>query len=254
MQQSNGYILRFTVILTVVLGGLLAGVTMVLRPTQQKSIELDTKKQILGAVTDLSGKKGQEILDFYNSAISSIVVDVNGNAIDKNEKGEDMIAEKVNIAKNYKKDPESRQFPVFIFHAVGDESDVQAYILPVYGVGLWGPIWGYVALDTDLNTVKGIAMDHETETPGLGARITSDEVKDRYKGKKLLDQNGDLVSIVMLKGENNPAEALDDHTIDGLSGATLTGVGVNDMIKNYMGYYQAYFNQLKQNNAVALNN
>ena len=245
MQQSNTYIIVFSAILTIVLGGLLSLANQGLKPMQQKSIELDTKKKILGAVTDLKGIKGNEILEMYGQTIESIVGDIDGELISKDEKGLDMEAEKVNIAKNFKKGSEERMYPVFKYYKAGDKDNVEAYIFPVYGRGLWGPIWGFIALETDLSTIKGTSFDHKTETPGLGARITSTEIRNRYNGKKVFDDNGDLVSIFMLKGENNSPNALDDHHIDGLSGATLTANGVNDMLENYFKYYQGYINKSK---------
>ena len=240
MQQSNTYIIIFSAVLTIVLGGLLSLANQGLKPMQQRSIELDTKKKILGSVTDIKGKKGNEILDFYKESISSSVVDIEGNLIEKNEKGEPIVAEDVNIVKNFKKPAEERQFPVFVYHAAGNTDAIEAFILPVYGKGLWGPIHGFVALDTDLNTIKGIALDHDGETPGLGARITEKAVQERYVGKKIFDTSGSLVSVSMLKGENNTAAALDEHHIDGMSGATITGNGVNDMLLNYLGHYQNF--------------
>lgn len=224
-----------------------------LKPRQQKSIELDTKKKILGAVTDLQNIKGNEILDMYGKSIESIVVDMNGDIIEKDEKGANIVAENVNIAKNFKKSPEERMYPVFKFHKAGDKDAIEAYIFPVYGKGLWGPIWGFIALETDLNTIKGTSFDHKTETPGLGARITSAEIRNRYNGKQVFDDNGNLVSIIMLKGENHPQSSLDNHHIDGMSGATLTGNGVNDMLESYFKHYQGYINKSKNaTNKVAL--
>ncbi len=245
MRQSNTYVIVFSAILTIVLGGLLSLANQGLKPMQQKSIELDTKKKILSAVTDLKGKKGDEILDLYSQTIESIVVNLDGEPIEKDEKGGDIVAENVNIAKNFKKVPEERAYPVFKFHKAGDKESIEAYILPVYGKGLWGPIWGFIALETDLNTIKGTSFDHKTETPGLGARITTTEVRNRYNGKKVFDNNGNLISIFMLKGENHPTKALDEHHIDGMSGATLTGNGVNEMLENYFKYYQGYINKSK---------
>ena len=240
MQQSNLYVIVFSAILTIILGGLLSLANQGLKPMQQKSVELDTKKKILGSVTDLKGKKGNEVLSMYEQTISSSVVDIEGNPISKDEKGDELAAEDVDIAKNFKKDAADRQYPVFIYHEPGDPTGVEAYILPVFGKGLWGPIYGFVALDTDLNTIKGISLDHDKETPGLGARITGSDVQDRYIGKKIFDDDGDLMSVSMLKGENNSAEALDEHHIDGMSGATITGKGVNDMLLNYLGHYQKF--------------
>lgn len=253
MQQSNTYIIVFSAILTIVLGGLLSLANQGLKPMQQKSVELDTKKKILGAVTDLEGKKGNEVIELYGQTIESIVVDINGEVIEKDEKGLDIEAEMVNIAKNFKKVSEERMYPVFIYHKAGNKDDIEAYIFPVYGKGLWGPIWGFIALETDLNTIKGTSFDHKTETPGLGARITSTEIRNRYNGKKVFNNSGDLVSISMLKGENNSPDKLDDHHIDGLSGATLTANGVNDMLENYFKHYQGYIKKSKSaTNKVAL--
>ena len=232
MQQSNTYIIVFSAVLTIVLGGLLSLANQGLKPMQQRSVELDTKKKILGAVTDLKGMKGNEVLELYGSTIESIVVDINGEVVEKDENGAEIIAENVDVAKNYKKAPEERLFPVFKYHQAGNTDAVEAYIFPVYGTGLWGPVWGFVALETDLNTIKGASFDHKSETPGLGARITSEEITSRYVGKKLFSGSGDLLSVSMLKGENNPSSALNEHHIDGMSGATLTANGMNDMFEN----------------------
>jgi len=245
VQQSNTYVIIFTAVLTIVLGGLLSVVNQGLKPIQQRSIEIDTKKQILGAVVQTGEMSKKEILGYYNETIKSIVVDINGEIVEKDEEGKDIVAEDVDIAKNYKKKPEERMFPVFIYHSEGAPEDIQSYIFPVYGNGLWGPIWGYVALETDLNTVKGAVFDHETETPGLGARITSGEVQERYEGKKIYDDEGNLQAVVMLKGESNPDDMLDEHHINGLSGATITAKGVTEMLKSYLNHYQAYINKVK---------
>ena len=108
-----------------------------------------------------------------------------------------------------------------------DGSSIDFYIFPMFGNGLWDWISGFIALDKDLNQIVGVAFDHKAETPGLGARISSAEIQDRYKGKKIFNELGDLVSIKMLKKENN--ELLTFHEVDGMSGATITANGLNDM-------------------------
>lgn len=252
MQQSNTYIIIFSAVLTIVLGGLLSLANQGLKPMQQKSIELDTKKKILGSVTDIKGKKGDEVLGFYKETIASSVIDIEGNAVAQNEKGEPIIAENVNIVKNFKKPAEERQYPVYVFHEAGKPEAVEAYILPIYGKGLWGPIHGFIALETDLNTIKGVALDHNSETPGLGARITEKEVQARYVGKKIFDEAGELLSVSMLKGENNTPQALDDHHIDGMSGATITANGVNAMFLDYLGHYKKFIEKKGSNKVASL--
>ncbi|MCH7409609.1 NADH:ubiquinone reductase (Na(+)-transporting) subunit C [Belliella sp. DSM 111904] len=243
MQQSNGYIITFSVILTVVLGLLLSGTSQLLGPIQKKAVELDTKKQILGAVlesSELSAMKAEEILEFYDNRISSKVVDYEGNEIEKDEDGNEIIAENVDVAKNYKLAPEKRKYPVFIFHQEGNEDDAEAIIVQLYGAGLWDEIWGFLALDTDLNTIEGVTFGHKGETPGLGARITEGSVQNRYQGKKIFDDSGEFRSVDMQKGEGKDYSG-EDHKVDGLSGATITANGVNAMLENYLKAYKSYF-------------
>lgn len=251
MQRSNTYIIIFSIALTVVLGGLLSLTSVGLKPLQDKQVELDTKKQILGAVMDISSiEDPNEILALYDERVESLVVDFDGNLLETNEKGEPMVAEEVSVQKNYRMSPEERIYPVFKFKADGGKID--AYVFPMWGNGLWDWISGYVAVDSDLNTIRGVAFAHKAETPGLGARITDDEVKNRYIGKEIYNDNGELVSVNMLKGENN--QGLTEHQIDGLSGATMTAKGVNAMIGGYLECYQPYINKIKaDDNQVALN-
>lgn len=251
MRQSNTYIIVFTAILTIVLGGLLSLANQGLKPMQDKSVEIDTKRQILGAVVNVEEMSNNEILDYYEATIKAVVVDINGELIEKTEKGDLLVAEDVDIAKNFKRPQEQRQYPVFIYHQEGNDENVEAYIFPMYGRGLWGPIWGYVALQTDFNTIKGAKFDHEGETPGLGARITENAVQKRFIGKKIFDPEGKLVSVSMLKGENNPPNMLDEHHIQGLSGATITAKGLSEMITNYLGLYQGFISRVKSGEPVA---
>lgn len=236
MQRSNTYIIIFSVILTIVLGGLLSMVSVVLKPAQEKQVELDTKKKILGAVMDISSVQDSKgLLDLYDKKVKSEVVDRKGAVLTVDDKGKPIIAEKVNIQKNYKFAPEDRLLPVYKF--IGESGEVEAYIFPMFGAGLWDWISGYIALGSDLNTIKGVAFDHKSETPGLGARITSEEIQQRFVGKKIYN-GGELVSVSMVKGEGNTG--LTDYQVDGMSGATLTGKGLNVMLESYFGLYQSY--------------
>lgn len=252
MRQSNGYIIFFTLILTVVVGGILAGASIVLGPAQEKSIELETKSQILSAVRNLVPiKQGDNILEIYKNRINSLVVNYQGDAVTKDEKGSPIVAEKVDVLKNFKKKPEERLYPVYRLMDTADPKKIDAYIVPVYGNGLWDKIWGYIALDNDLQTIVGTSFDHKGETPGLGARIATQEIQDRFIGKKIDDDQGNFVSVQMIKGEHGGGQAsidyykTDPHKVDGMSGATLTGKGLNAMLKDYLNDYQAYFKKVK---------
>ena len=235
--------------LTVVFGGALSLTSVGLKPLQDKQVELDTKKKILGAVMDISTiDDPNEILKIYDAKVRSTVVDIDGNTVEKDQKGNPVIAEKVNIQKNYKLAPEERLYPVFTF--LDESGNVEAYIFPTFGAGLWDWISSYIAFGQDLNTVKGVAFDHKGETPGLGARITEATVQQRYVGKKIYNAQGDLVSVTMLKGEGN--SGLNEHQVDGMSGATITGKGVNVMLENYLECYSAFIKKTKSQKTASL--
>ncbi len=241
MRQSNTYIIVFSAILTMILGGLLSLAAIGLRPMQDKQVALDTQKKILGAVMSL--QPTDDVPAIYNERIKSLVVDINGEEI-KEVEGKPVIAENVNIGQQFKLAPEQRLYPVYKFMSKENPDQVESYILPVYGNGLWDRIWGYVALKEDLETLQGAVFDHAAETPGLGARITDIEVQQRFQDKKIYDDVGELVGISMMKGETGDPSIYGDNEVDGLSGATMTAKGVNQMIYNYLTYYQAYLKKV----------
>ncbi len=250
MQRSNTYIIIFSIVLTIILGGMLSLASVGLKPLQDKQVELDTKKKILGAVMDISNiQDPNELLELYEQKVESIVIDFEGNLVEQDEKGNPVIAEKVSIRKNYRFKPEERLYPVYMFKS--EEGKIDAYVFPMWGNGLWDWISAYIALDSDLNTVRGIAFDHKAETPGLGARIASDVIQGRYVGKEIYNESGELVSVTMVKGENN--EGLSEHQVDGMSGATMTGKGVNAMLQQYLKCYQPFIKKEKSENKIALN-
>lgn len=230
--------------MTIVIGGILSIASQVLGPAQKKSIELDTKFQILGAVMKIDKKK-DDVLSIYNQRIQSFVVDYNGDLIEKDRKGNPIVPEEVNIIKNFKLDKQERELPVFKFMSSQNPDQVEAYILPLYGNGLWNKISGFIALENDLNTIKGISFSHVQETPGLGARIADTEIQERYKNKTIFDGD-ELVSVKMVKGEKRDPSLFGPHEVDGMSGATLTANGVNSMIKDYLESYKAFIDKTKK--------
>jgi Na+-transporting NADH:ubiquinone oxidoreductase subunit C len=249
VRQSNLYVLIFTAIMTVVIGGLLSVTNQVLKPAQLKSIELDTKTSILAAV--MSIKKGEDdVLAIYDAQIRGLVVDIDGSEMHTNDKGEALQADKVNVLRNFKKDPAIREYPVYKFAKAENPGATEAYIFPIYGNGLWNGIFGYLALEKDLNTIKGVSFGHVAETPGLGARISTPEIQDRYIGKKIFDENGNLTPITMKKGEKRDPSAFGEHEVDGMSGATLTAKGVNAMLDQYLHSYEKYIKNVKEQESI----
>lgn len=243
--NSDKYILIFSVIMTVVLGALLSVVALSLSARQKSEKDFEQQKYILTSVLGseaISKLSKEEIVAKYNAQVSDIVIDEKGAPTT-------LRAKEVAVSKEYKKinkdgtmkDGESLKLPVYMYK---DESGkVVSYILPVYGFGLWDNIWGFIAVEADLNTVKGVVYDHKGETPGLGARITEDKVRSRFIGKKIFDESEQAV-LAMQKGEGKDYSA-DAHKVDGMSGATLTANGLNNMIQHYFNIYKVYFKTIK---------
>ena len=225
----------YSAAITVVCGGLLAFAAVSLKPMQDANIAMEQKKNILSSVLTL--KEGENIDEIYSKKVNGFVIDFEGNVKDG------MKPEQVIIAAEYKKLPKDRLLPVYEFR--NDSNKVEFAVMPVYGYGLWNNIWGFVAVKSDFNTIQGVKFQHAGETPGLGARIESEEIQERFKGKQIFD-NGTLTAVAIQKGEGNNYDQ-ELHKVDGMSGATLTGKGVNNMLKDYLACYEKY---LKKNSGV----
>lgn len=243
-KESGSYIFTYAVILTVLLGAVLAFTSESLKEKQAAEREFERKKFILSAalgsehITSMAKANRQDVETLYNSRVKDFVVDHEGNTI------EGMRASDVIVAKEYKLPAKERKLPVFTV-AKENAEEVEFYVLPIFGFGLWDNIFGYVSLQSDLNTVQGVIFDHVGETPGLGARITEAGVQDRYKGKTIYD-NTTLVSVDMQKGEGADYSN-EPHKVNGMTGATITGNGVNNMMFDYLSLYENYFNKTKTN-------
>jgi len=111
-----------------------------------------------------------------------------------------------------------------------DGDEINRVILPVYGKGLWSTLYGFLALDKDLDTVKSFGFYEHGETPGLGGEVDSDEFKDSWKNKEAFDENG-TPAIVVVKGKAGKGKI---HEVDGLSGATLTARGVQNLVRFWL--------------------
>lgn len=230
MRQSNSYIVLFASAITIVCGGLLAFASVSLKERQDANIAMEKKKNILSSVIVL--KEGDDLNVLYEKQVKGFVIDFSGTVKDG------MIPEQVDLAKEYKKAPADRLLPVYEFRNEKDPAKVEYAVMPVFGYGLWNNIWGFVAVKSDFSTIQGVKFQHAGETPGLGARIDSDEIQERYKGKMIFE-NSALVSVTMQKGEGKDYGS-DTHKVDGMSGATLTGKGVNNMLKDYLACYENY--------------
>ncbi|HQQ82321.1 MAG TPA: NADH:ubiquinone reductase (Na(+)-transporting) subunit C [Cyclobacteriaceae bacterium] len=239
MRQSNLYIILYSAAITIVCGGLLAFASTSLKEKQDANIAMEQKQNILSSVLTLN--EGDDINEMYKRKVNGFVIDFEG-AVKEGLKPEDVV-----IAAEYKKAPKDRLLPVYEFRS--DSGHVEFAVMPVYGYGLWNNIWGYVAVKSDFNTIQGVKFQHAGETPGLGARIESEEIQARFKDKAIFD-NGNLVSVVIQKGEGHDY-ADSPHKVDGMSGATLTGKGVNNMLKDYLTCYEKYLKKHSEGSKTA---
>lgn len=234
--------------MTALVALMLTGMRQVTMEKANLNEEIFNKRAILQAVESYlpEGKKvndlkDQEVLDIFKNKMQQVVVDVQGNPV------EGVLAEKIDMAKERKKSDADRKLPLFIYQGEGTTS----YILAVRGSGLWDEIWGNIALESDLNTIAGVAFDHKGETPGLGAEIKDNPAfRKQFIGKQIFE-NGQYVSILVKKGG---AEKGNPHQVDGITGATITADGVSKMLESGLKYYLPYIEQLKaKENAQGMN-
>lgn len=226
-RNSNAYTFIFAIVIVTIISGLLAFTAETLKEQQLKNVKAEKMQNILAAigVTDVSREDAASTFETYIKQQLSLTeqgtVDANSNAFD------------LDLKKELKKG-DAQRFPLYIAEKEGKTF----YIVPLYGAGLWDAIWGYIALDTDKNTIIGANFDHKGETPGLGAEITTDWFQEQFKGKKILDESNNFVSVTAIKGG---AKTGDDHGVDAISGGTITSNGVSDMVKERLAHYLPYF-------------
>lgn len=239
--HNNRYTFIYAAILTVVAAVLLALAAEGLRPMQETNIRLEKMANILKAAK-VDVQDPTKLEETYKNNVEEFVIGVDGNI------REGVAAFNVELKDELSKAPEAMNLPLFVYSG---ENGKKIYILPLRGVGLWGPVWGFVSLENDFNTVYGANFDHKGETPGLGAEISTPIFQDQFPGKKVYGQDGQAVALKVVKfGAEKDYAA--EHRIDGISGGTITSVGVSDMIQSGIAYYNAYFSKLKAEAAPAV--
>lgn len=246
-KDSKAYLIVYTLLITIISGSLLGIASKGLESYKVANEKLELQKSIVNTFMKLP-ESSQEIVDIYNKRVKNYVVNAQGTKV------EGMSASKVNVGEEYsskRETPRRRNLPVYEIYGEDGKGEVLYYVFPLYGFGLWDVIWGYIALDAkDFNTIKGVVLAQKGETPGLGARISDKEIHDRYTGKKIYNAKGQLQRVVMQRGEHQGKSIehykAQDHQIDGMSGATITGNGVNAMFKEYLKLYDGFIQQTKK--------
>lgn len=239
-RQSNVYTIIYSIVLVVVVGVVLSVVYQALRPAQLENIANDTKKQILASAR-ITPEKGESVGDLFDQHIvSSYIVNFKGERIDNDENPFD-----INMALEIKKPAYERRLPVYECST----DNGMKFIVPVYGAGLWGPIWGYIAFDANGNTIYGAYFAHQGETPGLGAEIEKPAFRNQFDGKDIFASNGDFTSVAVVKTGKEPQGKAWVHAV---SGGTITSQGVQKMLYDSLEPYTAFFSNLSDRESVVL--
>lgn len=246
--NSNTYTVIYSTVLVVLVAAILAFTALVLKDKQDENVKVETISKILTAAglynAEEAAAQGNAyaIKTYEENIISAIIINQKGEQIGQMNTQGNNIEFKVNLATqaNLMKQGllQEVELPVYIFKSSGRI----LHVVPCYGAGLWGPIWGYIALEEDMNTIAGAIFDHKGETPGLGAEIASPKFYGQFVGKQIYEGN-DMVSIAIMKG-GAPEGSL--HGVDAISGGTITSQALDKTIKTWLDCYQPYFESVKQ--------
>ncbi len=248
--NSNGYTFGFAIVMVVVVGAVLSFAAMSLKPFQKQNLKQEKMQNILSSIkVEVSREEAAESFEQYVktryilnakgevvSEIQGAIKTVEGDGAEEAEKD----AFNIDVKKQFKDktiSEDEKKFPLYQCERDGETF----YVVPMAGKGLWGPIWGFIAFKDDMNTVLGANFDHQGETPGLGAEISTTVFEQQFEEEEIFD-NGDFVSITVLKGGGGDDKK---HAVDGITGGTITSVGLQDMIENTLSVYVPYFKKQK---------
>ena len=229
-KNSNSYTFGFAILMVIVVGSLLAVASQGLKTRQEKNATDKKMMSILSAINiNATRENAQEMYNKY--VIDSKIIS-----------GKDLNAEafNVDIKKEFRDKNISvsdRNYPLYICEKDSDKY----YIIPVIGTGLWGPIWGFVALESDFKTIYGANFDHKSETPGLGAEIKYASYSDQYTGETISDTTGSFQPIIVVKDGSGSGI---NSKVDGITGGTITSKGVEEMTTRTLEVYVNYFKSL----------
>ncbi len=235
-RDSNFYTFLFVGVMIVGIASILAYTSQTLKPMQDENVKNEKMQNILSTV-GINVTREQAEKTYKEYITSELALKIDGSVNESINPFSDL-----NLAKELKKDYEDQHFPLYI----AEIDSEKYYIIELRGTGLWDAIWGYISLRSDFNTVNGVSFDHKGETAGLGAEITKDWFKESFVNETVFNTDGQLVGVTVLKGNNDPKNLdKDDHQVDAISGSTITGDGVTDMIIERLNNYLPYLKKVE---------
>lgn len=209
--NKNSYTIIYATVMVIVVAVVLALAASLLKERQQRNVEIETKQMILKSVKlglDANAQKDKAVYieDLYSKYVTDTTIMGNGGELK--------------------------------LYIVRLDNSKKLYVIPLRGVGLWGPVWGYISLESDFNTIYGATFDHKSETPGLGAEIATANFYNQFSGKQIFDPSGKFVSVMVVKGG---ADASNKHQVDAISGGTITSKAVEEMLYKNINEYRDFF-------------
>lgn len=226
--NSNKYTYTFALVMVVVVALLLSSASIGLKSYQEANIEQEKQQDILKSI-GINVQRSEAPAGFEKYITEQLIIQ-DGKVVES-----ETSAFNIDMAAAVAKSNVERQVPLY----VADKDGEKFYIIPLRGKGLWGPIWGYISLKEDGSTVYGTTFGHKGETPGLGAEITTDAFQAQFADKQIMD-GGNFVSVEVVK-----TGAQNNHQVDGISGGTITSVGVGNMLEDCLKPYVQYFENNK---------
>lgn len=224
--NSNLYTIIYASAVVVIVAFLLAFVSKILQPISDVNEQNDKKKQILAALNIRDLDKSSIESTYRDVVQQDMIIDTDGNILKegKNKDQDGFLVASKNISE--------KNLPLYVCKS----KDGLKYVIPLVGKGLWGSIWGYMAINEDGETIYGAYFAHESETAGLGARITEESFQKEFQNKRIFNQDNEIALNIVKKGQiKNPLSEC-----DGISGATLTTNGVNQMLRDYLNMYKKF--------------
>ena len=252
-RQATGYTLLFATAICIVCGILVSSFAVSLEELQDENIALDKQKRVLEAVGLLQpgepideaqvAKRFEPIEPVLIELASGEAVDGDTATFDQQRRARDPATSTEapdNLAK-VKRIPDR----ALLYEVRGNAGELEMVVLPIEGLGLWGTLYGFLALDADTTTVRGITYYQHKETPGLGGEVDNPTWKDKWPGRKAFDDEGE-VRLAVMKGQARSV-AEDPHRVDGLAGATITSNGVTNMLDFWLGEngFEPYLNRIR---------
>jgi len=239
--------------MVILVAAILSTASMVLKPFQEANVKAEKIQGILASANIETSREDAEVI-FADHIIEELAVDTKGNVVmltkdGKTEWFNDEIKAAVKYTrpfeiklkeelrlKSYAEKGETVRpaiFPIFKLKKDGKEF----FAVPVRGMGLWGPVWGNIAFESDFNTIAGAIFDHKGETPGLGAEINQGWFEGEFTGKTIFDEQHKFVSVAVVKGGVANSNISPSHGVDAISGGTITSNGVSDMLQDCLENY-----------------